>query len=73
MGRLGRDSSHREPVAVLAAERKTPHKEGVGLGGLSPLVLLVSLLPALGPDPVHPQLDPSVVPPYRHLGVGRGP
>lgn len=72
VGGLGRESPHREPVAVLAAKRKTPHKEGVGLGGLQPPVPLVRLLPALGPDPVHTQLDPGLVPPQGHLGVGRG-
>lgn len=57
-------------------DRKTPHKDSVGLGAFCPLILLdrllVRLLLALSPDPIHLQLEPSPLPVHRHLGVGRG-
>lgn len=54
VGVLGRGSSHWE---LGAMDRKTPHKESVGLGAFCPLILLarllVRLLLALSPDPIH--------------------
>lgn len=68
-GMRGRGSSHWELGAV---DRKTPHKERVGLGAFCPLILLARLLArlllALSPDSVHLQLDPSPRPSHRHLG-----
>ena len=69
-GKLGRGGSHRELRAV-ATSREAPHKESVWPGALLPLVPLARPLLALGPDPVRHQLDPSLLPTHRHLGVGR--
>jgi hypothetical protein len=55
----------------VVAGREAPHKKGVGLMALCPLAPMVRPLLAPGQDSIYEQLDLTLFPAHRHLGVGR--